>query len=82
MSLLTGAVTKKQQKNRKTTDVKVFGSRTIASRAFTNLKHGPVNVACRQTTLHVHENSCTVLIEYAIENYFLSAHTDHYAFRK
>ena len=35
-----------------------------------------------QATLNVHENLCAVLIENAVENYLLSAHTDHYALRK
>ena len=33
------------------------------------------NVICTQTALHVHGNSCTVLIENTIENYLLPAHS-------
>ena len=41
-----------------------------------------VHVTCTETALHLHENSYTVLIENAIENCLLPAHTDHYALRK
>ena len=95
--IIIGWSSPQQQKNRKTTNVKIFGSRTITPldnyppQAFTNCVHGrvhvtcvvkTVHVACKQTTLEVHENSCTVLTENTIENYLSPVHTDHYALRK
>ena len=41
-----------------------------------------VYIMCMQTTLHVHKNLGTVLIENTTENYLLPAHTDHYGLRK